>query len=66
MSNLIPRWKSAGHAPLNRDVEVWLTDGVEEYSPSFLYRLTDDGWIITKNKRALPSRFKIVFWREPK
>jgi hypothetical protein len=66
MANLMRQWKSIGYAPLDRDVEVWVTDGVEEYCPSFLYRLTDDGWINTKNKRPLPNRFKVIFWREPK
>jgi hypothetical protein len=58
-------WKSVVYAQLNRNVEVWVTDGVEEYCPRFLCRLTDDGWLNSKNSTTLPSRFRVVAWREP-
>jgi hypothetical protein len=60
------QWKPIVYAPLNRDVEVRVTDGVEEYCPGFLCRRTDDGWINSRFKSPLSSRFKIVAWREPK
>jgi hypothetical protein len=57
------QWKAPVVAPRDRDVEVRLTDGVEEYLPTFLCRRTEEGWINSKFKTALPNRYKIVAWR---
>jgi hypothetical protein len=61
---LMGQWKPPIYAPLDRDVEVRLTDGVEEYRPSFLCRRTEDGWTNSKYKTLLSSRFKVVAWRQ--
>jgi len=57
------KWTSILLAPLNRDVELWVTDGVEEYRLSFPCRRTEEGWIISKLKIPLPSRLKPLAWR---
>jgi hypothetical protein len=59
------QWKSILRAPLNQDVELWVSDGVEEYSLKN-FRRTEGGWIDSKYKLPLPNRFKILAWREQK
>jgi hypothetical protein len=58
------QWQSIFRVPLNKDVEVRVTDGVEEYRLGFSCFRTEDGWIMTKSKVPLPSRLKPVAWRE--
>ena len=59
-------WKSKGYAPLKRDLEVWVTDGVEEYCLGVLCHRTDEGWINSKLRVPLSHRLKVIAWREPK
>jgi hypothetical protein len=58
------QWKPTFRAPLNRDVEVLVTDGIAEYSLGHPCRRTEDGWIDSKYKTVLPSRLKVLAWRE--
>jgi len=58
------QWKSISRAPLNRDVEVWVTDGVEDYRLGSVCRRTEDGWIYSKFKSPVPARLKLLAWRE--
>jgi hypothetical protein len=58
------QWKPPLYAPPDRDAQVRLTDGVEEYCPRFLCRRTEDGWINSKFKTPVPNRFKILAWRQ--
>ncbi len=58
------QWRPISQVPLNRDVEVWVTDGVDEYRFSTQCRRTEDGWIYSKFKSPVPARFKLLAWRE--
>lgn len=58
------QWKSIVYAPLNRDAEVLVTDGVKEYRSGICYR-TDDGWMRSKLNTPLPLRLRVLAWREP-
>jgi hypothetical protein len=58
MSFAMGQWKPPLYAPLDRDVQVRLTDGVEERSPSFLCRRIEDGWINSKFKTRFPTGLK--------
>ena len=57
-------WKPIFRAPLNKDVEVWVTDGIDEFRLGFPCRRTDDGWIHARSKDRLPERLKLIYWRE--
>jgi hypothetical protein len=57
-------WKPIFGAPLNQDVDVWVTDGVEEFRLGLPCRRTEDGWVLTKTKDRLPERLKLIFWRD--
>jgi hypothetical protein len=61
---LMGQWNSPICAPLDRDVEVPLTDGFEEYLPSFLCRRAEDDWSDSKFKITLSSRFNAVAFRQ--
>jgi hypothetical protein len=56
--------KSSNPAPLNRDVEVWVTDGVQEYRLRVPCRRTEDGWIDARLKIPLSHRLKVLAWRQ--
>ena len=57
-------WKPDFRAPLNLDVEVLATDGIEEFR--LAYRRTEEGWINSKYKTPLPHRLRVLAWRERK
>jgi hypothetical protein len=56
-------WKSIFLAPLDQDVEVLVTDGIEEYHLRFPCRRTESGWINSRFQTPLPNRLKILGWR---
>jgi hypothetical protein len=58
------QWKPIVRAPFNRDVEIWVTDGVDDYRFGTPCRRTEDGWIISRFRTPLPSRLKPIAWRE--
>jgi hypothetical protein len=58
------KWKSIFRAPFDRDIEVWVTDGVEEYCLGYPCRRTEEGWLDAKHKTPLPNRLKVMAWRE--
>ncbi len=58
------KWNPIFRAPLDQDVEVWVTDGVEEYRLGYPCRRTEDGWIVSKHKTPLPNKLKVLAWRE--
>ena len=57
-------WQPIVRAPLNRDVEIWVTDGIEEFAFGFPCRRTEHGWIVAKLGTTLPERLKLIFWRD--
>jgi len=59
------QWKSILRAPFNEDVELRVSDGVEEYSLRY-FRRTEEGWVDSKHKTPLPNRLKVLAWRERK
>jgi hypothetical protein len=58
------QWDSPICAPLDRDVEMRLTDGVEKHLPSFLCRRAEDDWSDSKFKIPLSSRLNAVAFRQ--
>ena len=44
------KWNPIFRAPHDQDVEVWVTDGVEEYRLGYPCRRTEDGWIVSKHR----------------
>jgi hypothetical protein len=59
-------WKPIPYAPINRDVEVWVTDGVEEFLLGFPCRRTESGWVHSRLATPVPERLKLIFWRDLK
>jgi hypothetical protein len=51
-------------APYNRDVDLLVTDGVEDFRLNRPCRRTEAGWIYSTIKSLVPSRFKLLGWRE--
>jgi hypothetical protein len=58
------KFRNTRWAPLNQDVEVLVTDGVEEYLIHFPCRRTENGWIDSKFKAPLSETLKVVAWRK--
>jgi len=49
---------------MNRAVEVWVTDGVEEFLLGFSCRRTESGWIHATLATPVPERLKLIWWRD--
>ena len=52
-SSITIPWQPVSTAPLDREVEVQVTDGFGCYTLPFSCRLTDTGWINTATNKQL-------------